>query len=231
MAQRFASVHIPTPCPESWDAMTPTDVGRHCAACAKTVVGFTPMSQDKILAYLAAHKGQQASAAIITPAVLQHHKRPCGPHYWLLAVAVFIGWQSALAQSAVRPPAQQEVITIRGVVLDDSLNVPIPGLWLYLNDSTYGAVTDERGEFTISFPAAWKPVRGGVFKLQAWPLPYTFKPTQVRLDVRNYDQTLPLTLRLASAPGRGRNNLKGVTVRPRPVSPPVYPARSRTARR
>ncbi|MCI1188579.1 carboxypeptidase-like regulatory domain-containing protein [Hymenobacter sp. DH14] len=47
------SLHIPQPCHESWDAMTPATAGRHCAACAKTVVDFTLKTDAEILAYLA----------------------------------------------------------------------------------------------------------------------------------------------------------------------------------
>ena len=47
------TLHIPQPCPESWAAMSPTGTGRHCAACAKTVVDFTLKTDAEILAYLA----------------------------------------------------------------------------------------------------------------------------------------------------------------------------------
>ncbi len=46
-------VQVPTPCAESWAAMTPTGTGRHCAACQKTVVDFTQQTDAEILAYLA----------------------------------------------------------------------------------------------------------------------------------------------------------------------------------
>jgi hypothetical protein len=39
---------IPTPCYEDWNAMTPNEQGRHCNACAKTVVDFTSMSDDAV---------------------------------------------------------------------------------------------------------------------------------------------------------------------------------------
>ena len=49
----ITTLHIPQPCHESWDAMSPTATGRHCAACAKTVVDFTLKTDAEILAHLA----------------------------------------------------------------------------------------------------------------------------------------------------------------------------------
>jgi hypothetical protein len=119
---------------------------------------------------------------------------------------------------------------VRGTALDDSLNVPIPDLWLYLNETKYGAVTDAQGHFTFSFPAGWKPVRGGEVRIFVVPVGYTFKPLRQRLDWRTHDPAQPLVLRLASAPGRGRPNLHGFRLMAPPVPPPVYPARARTNR-
>lgn len=124
-------------------------------------------------------------------------------------------------------PAQ---VTISGVVLDDSLNVPVPELWLYLNHTKYGAITNARGEFSLTFPTGWKPVRGGRLLVQAIPNPVVFKPRQVPLDWRQYDPAQPLVLRLTSAPGRGRPNLVGHLLLAPPVPPPTYPPSARSAR-
>jgi hypothetical protein len=148
----------------------------------------------------------------------------------LLAVVAWGAWFSAAGQAPSTPVARPETVAVRGVVLDDSLNVPIPGLWLYLNNTKYGAITNERGEFAFSFPTAWKPVRGGILDIKVVTIPYTFKMMRVPLDWRTHDPAQPLTLRLASAPGRGRPNLHGSILIAPPVPPPVYPARLHTAR-
>lgn len=39
---------IPKPCHEDWEQMTPDQTGRHCSACAKSVIDFTNMSDDEV---------------------------------------------------------------------------------------------------------------------------------------------------------------------------------------
>jgi hypothetical protein len=43
---------IPTPCHESWANMQPSEKGRHCVSCQKTVVDFTAMSDQEIIRYM-----------------------------------------------------------------------------------------------------------------------------------------------------------------------------------
>jgi len=45
------NLHIPTPCHESWDKMTPQKDGRFCATCETVVVDFSNKSLDEIKAY------------------------------------------------------------------------------------------------------------------------------------------------------------------------------------
>lgn len=46
-----ATLLISEPCPASWAAMTPAAGGRHCAACATTVVDFTLKTDAELLAF------------------------------------------------------------------------------------------------------------------------------------------------------------------------------------
>ncbi|NVO84912.1 hypothetical protein [Hymenobacter terrestris] len=44
------TISVPQPCSENWAAMTPAAQGRHCAACAKTVVDFSCMTDAQVVA-------------------------------------------------------------------------------------------------------------------------------------------------------------------------------------
>jgi hypothetical protein len=44
-------LHIPLPCHENWDEMTPADKGRFCESCQKQVIDFTNMSDSQLVAF------------------------------------------------------------------------------------------------------------------------------------------------------------------------------------
>lgn len=51
--------HIDKPCRENWEAMSPTERGRHCAACSKEVIDFTRYSEQEMIDYFSSRKGEQ----------------------------------------------------------------------------------------------------------------------------------------------------------------------------
>ncbi|MBK9352705.1 MAG: hypothetical protein IPN09_01640 [Bacteroidetes bacterium] len=44
-------IQIPTPCHENWDEMIPNEKGNFCKVCNKTVIDFTNMSEQELIAY------------------------------------------------------------------------------------------------------------------------------------------------------------------------------------
>lgn len=52
-------IHIPQPCHEKWDKMTPLENGRFCLSCSKVVVDFTQMSMEEIQNYFINHADRE----------------------------------------------------------------------------------------------------------------------------------------------------------------------------
>jgi len=52
--KKSINVHIPNPCHEDWNQMTPESQGRHCASCAKIVTDFTKMTDQELILFLQA---------------------------------------------------------------------------------------------------------------------------------------------------------------------------------
>ncbi|WP_345233131.1 carboxypeptidase-like regulatory domain-containing protein [Hymenobacter saemangeumensis] len=209
--------------------MTPTEAGRYCAACQTEVVDFTRMSEEEVLAYLAARQGQRVCGAMYIPVVEPAHQlQPRGVHGWLLALAALVGWHS-LASCASKPPqvlpqasatfqtptASQQQVTIRGQVIDDTLNRPLRGAYVFIAGTEYGTITDAQGNFTLSFPADWEPVRSGEVHLEVPGIAYMLQGATVKANLAGNPEPGLLAIRLPSSPDRGR--LKG---KPVPIQPP-----------
>ncbi len=223
-------VSIPRPCRQSRAVLTPTEAGYHCAACATEVVDFTRLSETDILAYLAARPGQRVCAVLAAPAAAWPPKRPRGLRRWLLGLAALLGLSRAPA--AGLPPQQAPTkatlrgrvalgapLTIRGVVLDDEYDRPLAGAYVFVHGTKYGAVTNERGEFVLSFAADWRPARGGTVQLDVSAGHFEFVPQAVAVTLAEARHGAALLVRLLSRPGRGQIVGKVKLVKP-PVPPP-----------
>jgi hypothetical protein len=53
--ENLFKIHIPDPCFEDWDKMTPNEQGSFCKVCSKTVVDFSKRSENEIQQYIAAN--------------------------------------------------------------------------------------------------------------------------------------------------------------------------------
>ncbi|MGB5981384.1 MAG: hypothetical protein WBG46_04500 [Nonlabens sp.] len=96
----FYNFDIPEPCHEDWNSMTPSDQGRFCSACEKTVIDFTDMQPPEIAAYLKQYQSQQVCGRVksahlnqviikIPTHTLQSHKSPT--RIFMLALLIVMG--------------------------------------------------------------------------------------------------------------------------------------------
>jgi hypothetical protein len=208
--------------------MTPTTLGRHCAVCATEVVDFTRMSEAEVLAFLAVRRGRSVCAFVTAPVVLPRHpKRIIGFRRWVLAAVAFVSGQQVSAlglppQALPVPPWQQgvppAVVVIRGLVLDDSLNEPVRGADIYVGNTKYGTTANERGEFVLTLPTDWEPLKSGTVKLRSRRVPFALLEETVEVSVKGNLAQTPLTIRMLSSPDRGHKGK--VLQEPAPVPLP-----------
>ncbi|MDO7874847.1 carboxypeptidase-like regulatory domain-containing protein [Hymenobacter sp. ASUV-10] len=109
----LVQLSIPRPCAESWAAMTPTARGRHCAACQKTVVDFTHMTDAEILAHLS-HAGRGEICGRVRAGQLARPlqplalARPLSWRAWLATLAAVWGLREGAGASTARAQAPTE---------------------------------------------------------------------------------------------------------------------------
>lgn len=171
-------IGIPKPCQQSWQGMTPDQNGRHCNACAKTVVDLTLMSTDDIIAYLFTNQhvcGRLESRQI--EAINQQLAQPAqytlgGWKRWSLAFGLLtsLGYFKANAQvkqAIVQTPGRSgkqntsleivnaaitdSLVTIKGKVTDEQ-NRSVIGANVVTADGQHRIVTDLDGLFTLRVP-------------------------------------------------------------------------------
>jgi hypothetical protein len=171
------TIHIPTPCHESWDAMKPTATGRHCAACAKTVVDFTKKTDAEILRYLARASGElcgrvraEQLARPLQPSIASNSSRW---RAWRAAVIAVWGLRlgvkmEAMTQTPItQSPSQvrtnpsaiqsasivKDSILVRGIVVDSATHEVLPGATVILKGTTRGTPTNYTGYFSLEIPS------------------------------------------------------------------------------
>jgi len=163
-------ISIPTPCHESWDAMTPTDKGRFCQSCQKTVTDFSNMSDKEIFSFLNTTQGNicgnfrqsQLNREISMPANLG--RRPLISVAAIVA-ALTVAIPSVQAKSkaekiqitpqnddVIIAPQQSDTISrITGVVTDWTQDILI-GASITIDTLSIKTATDTSGRFEIQLP-------------------------------------------------------------------------------
>ena len=174
------SLTIPQPCHQSWAAMTPAAAGRHCSACATTVVDFTLKTDAEILAFLAGAArgrtcGRFAAGQLARPLQRAVPVAPTGRWRAWVAAAVAVwglregGGEVAKAQVSTeqhnRPAASEPKtspvvavtpfeLVLRGVVRDSATHDGLPGVTVLIKGTVIGISTAADGSYELAVPAA-----------------------------------------------------------------------------
>jgi hypothetical protein len=100
---RSLTIQIPQPCHEPWSEMQPTEQGRFCASCQKTVIDYTALSDQELVRLLSQPTettcGRFRNEQLNRPLTLSTPVNASVWRHWisLLTMGLF-GWQTARAQ-------------------------------------------------------------------------------------------------------------------------------------
>jgi hypothetical protein len=172
--QPIQKITIPEACHQQWQQMTAVDNGRHCQQCCKTVTDFTVMSNIEILNYLSAHKDvcgrfDKERLGALNMELTQQSKTRFGWKKLALAAALTSLFTTIKAEAkspeitvqtspsfknAEEVPTSDTTayITIKGKVIGDDDNSPLPGVSIRVKHLTVGALTNANGEFNFKVP-------------------------------------------------------------------------------
>jgi TonB family protein len=122
-------LHIPKPCHEDWNKMTPETQGRFCSSCEKTVVDFTNWSTTDIQQYFAKHyhtktcgrfKQEQLTQPVEIAISQQEIFHAPQHRYFLFALLIVFG--TTLFSCTDERGNRQPISKIK--IVDSAINIP-----------------------------------------------------------------------------------------------------------
>lgn len=170
-------ITIDEPCTKDWSAMLPDERGKFCQSCQKSVIDFTGMSDNQIIAILEKQEGplcgrlkrsQQNRELIVAPAKPGFYVKPMQyaaalllaglsqvavAHEKLITPTVYVPEQRDANPEAQKPAADSNGHYITGKVLDPDKD-GIPGAVIRIEGTDIETVSDVDGMYRLFVPAA-----------------------------------------------------------------------------
>jgi hypothetical protein len=169
-------IRIPEPCQENWHNMKPTEQGRFCGSCQKTVVDFSGMTDKELLDYLSKASqhtcGRFAKDQLnkdLEPVTIK--KRFTWAYVWNIMLATFLITEANAQVKTVKKkkpevqlpdllPRMGTVAVVekdtavvyrelKGVVLDSTNKQPLAGASIFIKGRSTGTVSDSLGNFKL----------------------------------------------------------------------------------
>lgn len=170
---RSLRLHIPEPCHENWQNMTPQEQGRFCGSCQKTVVDFSMQTDQEVLNYFlkADHHvcGRFADDQLNKELLItERKKRFSWAYIWNVLLATFlfteanaqvkpkpkkpvktINRQQLMGEVTAMPEPVEPVMTVvlKGKVFDAETRQPLAGASITVKGTNGSFMCDSSGNF------------------------------------------------------------------------------------
>ncbi|MBP4139463.1 hypothetical protein [Flavobacterium geliluteum] len=129
--ERKFKLAIPEPCSQDWNQMTPTENGRFCASCVKTVVDFSTMLPAEVQQFFIQNQNQNIcgrfkasqldTISIQIPIRVLHTQTQ---YHKMFLLALFIAMSTTLFSCADKDGKKQKIDNVE-VVADSTKKEPI----------------------------------------------------------------------------------------------------------
>ena len=166
------NLSIPTPCHERWEQMTPTEQGRFCSSCQKTVIDFTHMTDQQLAAFFKKPVGnvcgRLAKDQLERDIIIPPKRIPWVRYFFQFTLPAFLlslksaGQKDARVEkitvvhnnsdTLIKDVKQQATAlkTISGQVRDAE-GTPIPFATAMIKGTSHSVSCDGEGKFTLPY--------------------------------------------------------------------------------
>ena len=175
---KHIQLHIPEPCHEKWNNMTPVEKGRFCGSCQKQVVDFTNMNDEQVVAFFKRQStgsvcGRFMQDQLDRSIVIPKKRIPWVKYFFQFALPAFLLTKKSAAQGEVRVLTGDTIVMpvtpkidavkkvagieqkrgkiIRGKVIDEA-GEGISYATVLIKGTTMGVNADSIGNFSIKYP-------------------------------------------------------------------------------
>lgn len=159
-------LHIPQPCSQKWDDMTPNNHGRFCTQCDKTVIDFTDMTDAEILLHFSnissghacgRFRDDQLNVRLSAAGRRTSGRNRIAGSVWgmLLTISIpgtlLVSWQTVKTEqspASLREDIKDTTSILSGRVIDTQGN-PVVNATVRLRGSGKSVLSDSTGSFKI----------------------------------------------------------------------------------
>jgi CarboxypepD_reg-like domain/Secretion system C-terminal sorting domain len=173
---KHIQLHIPEPCHESWNKMTPVEKGRFCGSCQKQVVDFTNMKDEQLIAFFKRQStgsvcGRFMQDQLDRSMEIPKKRIPWVKYFFQFALPAFLLSKKVSAQGDVRVITGDTVVMpatpkiqavkkagsnhekerlVRGRVIDE-VGEGISYATIFIKGTTIGVAADSAGNFSLKY--------------------------------------------------------------------------------
>jgi CarboxypepD_reg-like domain/Secretion system C-terminal sorting domain len=173
---KHIQLHIPEPCHENWNNMTPVEKGRFCGSCQKQVVDFSRMNDEQLVVFFRKRStgsvcGRFMQDQLGRSMAVPGKRIPWVKYFFQFALPAFLMSKKASAQGQVRILAGDTILTqaapnidavkktanklkqekvIRGKVVDE-MGEGISYASIFIKGTTMGVAADSSGSFSLKY--------------------------------------------------------------------------------